>query len=84
MTECWLDSGFVTVTGRPPAAPSPAMTGSSTAGKRSTMAGDTSANDTASDSPAPARISRTVSRRRNGDGRYGGIGVCGRMSGMSS
>ena len=69
MTECWLDSGLVTRIGRPSAISSPGTTMSRIGPKRSTMAGDTSADVTASDSPTPASRSRTRSRRRSGEGR---------------
>jgi hypothetical protein len=39
---------------------------------------------TASDRPMPASVSRTLSRKRSGDWRYGGIGVSGVMSGTVS
>ena len=69
--------------GRPPAAPSPATTGSSTAGKRSTMAGETSAERHGLRQSRARRGPRGRRRAaRSGDGRYGGIGVSGRMSGI--
>ena len=84
MTECWLESGLVTVIGRPSGSPSPATAMSPAGGNRSTIDGATSARVTASVTPAPTSVSRRASRSRSGSGRYDGIGVSGRTSGMVS
>ena len=82
MTECWLDSGFVTMIGRPSGSPSPGTRSSATGANRSTIAGETRAWVTASVRPAPARTSRGPCRAAAaGRWRYAGMAVCGRIDG---
>ena len=59
--------------------------GTSVASANTSMCrGETSAVVTTSVSPAPTSISRTSSRTSSGDGRNGGIAVCGVSDGTSS
>ena len=84
-TEWSIESGFVTLTILPPSGLPPSTRGIA-ASQRNVAAiwGETRAWVTTSVRPAPASTSRIASRTSSGGWRYGGIGVCGRIPGMSS
>ena len=84
-TEWSAESGFVTTIGRPPSGSAPSTVGSGDSQRKaSAIRGATRACVTTSVSPAPASVSRIASRTSSGGSRYGGIGVSGRISGISS